>query len=523
MQATPGQDRRGWCPGGSGVPRASRGSVRSLLRWWLLLAWLAAPTRCCEAQTSSLWDVTPYRVHLWVVWPEDGRVPVEWGNSLPARLKRRAESQVGASWTVTAERAPLAWSRAVLAGDVPPVATLYEQVPGLREYDKLMLVVLRPEPSGVQLRVRQLDLLTLTETGDSVADGVDLADIEAVAVDRMAEVFMPVIRIERNEEELLHATLRAGLLARPEASQRHATAEMRLRTGQVLQPVLRRSDQYGRVSAKGIQLVDWTVLAVDQVQGSQVTCRFESGYRQPFRARRSSRVDQLAVLVKPWLSQTTLQLVERQNPSRPLAGYEVYRKGSSEEDVELLGATNWRGELVVPVRDDLPLQTLMVRNGQQLLGKLPLVPGTTARLTAGLRNDDQRLEAEGFLAGVQESVVDLVARREVLAARVRKQIEEGELEEAAGLLEELRRLDTQDVFLRRVQQRRQSLQAVDGRLQQQIDQLFADTRSLLGQFLGGNQVEQLSQALEAARARTAKPSSGAASGGNEPPPTARDE
>ena len=74
-----------------------------------------------------------------------------------------------------------------------------------------------------------------------------------------------------------------------------------------------------------------------------------------------------------------------------------------------------------------------------------------------------------------------------------------------------------------MQQRRQSLQAVDGRLQQQIDQLFADTRSLLGQFLGGNQVEQLSQALEAARARTAKPSSGAASGGNEPPPTARDE
>jgi len=419
MQATRAADQRR-----PGVVRVEASRARWLIGWpvvaWLLCSsvlcsWLL-PASVVMAQSSSLWDVTPYRVHLWMVWPDEARMPAEWANGLPARVRQRAESQVGASWTVTAERAPLDWSRRVLAGDVPSVATLHEQAPGLREYDKLMLVVVRPGREGLELRVRQLDLLTLTETGDAVAEGVEQSDVEAVAVERMSAVFMPLVRIERNEQDLLYATLRAGLLARPAESPRRAGADMRLRSGQVLQPVLRRSDQYGRVSAKGIQLVDWTVLTVDQVEGSQVTCRFESGYRQPFRARRSSRVDQLAVLVKPWLPATTLQLVERQDPARPLAGYEVYLKGSSDEDVELLGATDWRGELSVPAREDRVMQTLMVRNGQQLLGKLPLVPGVSPRLTAGLRNDDQRLEAEGFLAGVQESVVDLVARRRCTTA-----------------------------------------------------------------------------------------------------------
>ena len=142
---------------------------------------------------------------------------------------------------------------------------------------------------------------------------------------------------------------------------------------------------------------------------------------------------------------------------------------------------------------------LFVRNGQQLLGKLPVVPGDQTLWVAPLRNDDLRLEAEGFLLGVQDSLVDLVARREVLAVRIRRAIADGELDKADELLRELRRLDTQDDFARRVQQRKQTLSSADAQVQQKIDELFAQTRTLMGKYLNQEQVDELSRALDEAR------------------------
>jgi hypothetical protein len=127
------------------------------------------------------------------------------------------------------------------------------------------------------------------------------------------------------------------------------------------------------------------------------------------------------------------------------------------------------------------------------------VPGYLPEVTAPLRNDAQRLEAEGMLLGIQESLVDLVARREVLSHRIRQRIEKGTLEEAEVLLRELQRLDTQEDFERRVQRRKQSLSSVDTRAQQKIDQLFADTRPLLGRFLNAARTEELQALLNKAK------------------------
>jgi hypothetical protein len=208
----------------------------------------------------------------------------------------------------------------------------------------------------------------------------------------------------------------------------------------------------------------------------------------------------LAFLVKPHLDGSTLRLVNRQQLNQPLVGYEVYSRPPDEkQSTRLIGRTDWRGELRIERDADEPVQVLFVRNGQQLLGKLPVVPGDQRLLVAPLRDDELRLEAEGFLLGVQDSLVDLVARREVLAARIRRAIEAGELDEAETLLGQLRQLDTQDDFARRVQQRKQTLTTVDPQVQQKIDELFAQTRSLLGKYLSQDQVNELAQAINAAR------------------------
>ncbi len=263
--------------------------------------------------------------------------------------------------------------------------------------------------------------------------------------------------------------------------------------------MIRKADRSGQVGPDGVEPIAWTVLIASEGEGSQLVCRFESGYRQPFRTRRSSRVEQLARRIKPRRQSTDLELVNRNTPTEPLIGYEVYAKTSESEEPHWLGRTDWRGRLTIDRDAERPVEILFVRNGQQLLGKLPIVPGDQALLTAPLRNDDLRLEAEGFLVGVQDSLVDLVARREVLASRIRRDVEAGELDRAEELLRELRRLDTQDDFARRVQQRRQRLSTGDAQVQQKIDQLFGQTRALLGRFLSQEQVDQLSRDLRSAQ------------------------
>ena len=55
-----------------------------------------------------------------------------------------------------------------------------------------------------------------------------------------------------------------------------------------------------------------------------------------------------------------------------MTGYEVFVKGIEDKPTELLGVTDWRGSIEVP-RGDVPVRTLYVKNGNQLLARLPLV------------------------------------------------------------------------------------------------------------------------------------------------------
>jgi hypothetical protein len=470
---------------------------RVLLAGLLVCGCLAAS----PGRAQSLWEVSPYRIEVWIALEPHPRVDPNWQQRLPDELRRLAVNRIGAVWSLEARPAPEQYLGDLLRSSPLDLEQLKEQQRQLVNQDKLMLLLVQDDPAGYRLSLREVDLSTRQW---SATQSVTVAQSDLLAqqaLDLMCDVFVPVVRIERVEETSIIASVRGGALVRPEQSTRRWQVPTSLQVGDVLQPILLRTDRNGQVGPDGVKPIEWTVLIVNEVNGSVLTCDFQSGYRQPFNTRRSSRVQQLAYRVKPRHSATTLRLVNRRSPDEPLVGYQVYSRppGDDEQLTELIGRTDWRGELTVERNPQQPVQVLFVRNGQQLLGKLPFVPGDQPLRVAPLRNDDLRLEAEGFLLGVQDSLVDLVARREVLAARIRKAIEAGEIDQADGLLRELRRLDTQDDFARRVQQRKQTLSSADAQVQQKIDELFAQTRSLLGKYLSQDQVDQLSRSLDAAR------------------------
>ena len=104
-----------------------------------------------------------------------------------------------------------------------------------------------------------------------------------------------------------------------------------------------------------------------------------------------TRLERLALVVRPRYEATRLVLRSRSEPTKPLVGYEIYRTTGSDEPSQLLGLTDSGGAIVLP-RGEGELETLVVKNGRQLLARLPLIAGQQETLTARIVDDDAKGE-----------------------------------------------------------------------------------------------------------------------------------
>ncbi len=273
--------------------------------------------------------------------------------------------------------------------------------------------------------------------------------------------------------------------------------------GALLQVVLCKLDRLGVPVPDGVEVVPWTVLrAQARADRSPATgavpCEIVSGLRNPIRSRGSRRVERLALVVRASYEQTQLELRARGDARRKLAGYDVYARLPDEKNTHWIGRSDWQGRLAIG-RDEHPLKILYVKNGSRLLARLPLVVGAAENLTAELTDDSLRLEAEGFLRGLQEEFIDLVARRKVLAMRIRRRVEENKLAEAEQLLDEMRQLETRQGLERRIRERQATFQTRDRAQQDRINRLFRDTRTLLQKHLDPGEIDALRDELAEAQ------------------------
>jgi hypothetical protein len=308
--------------------------------------------------------------------------------------------------------------------------------------------------------------------------------------------FTPLARIEQVDGPHVVARLRAGGLA---AS---GDSPVLAEPGMVLRPVVRRNDRSGQPARGGIQPIGWTFLTVDERREAVLECSLVSGFRAALPPRGGPRLERLALVVRPHYETTRLVLHSRTDPGKPLAGYEVYQRGAGPDEATLLGTTGADGSLLLP-SDAGSLTTLIVKNGQQLLARLPVVIGQAATLTAAIVDDDARLAAEGYIAALSSRAMDLVARREILAARIRLRLKEGKLDEARRLLDEFRRLETRAELSRDLDRFRQQLTASDKLTQARIDRLFTDAqRFLLIRPLGDDLLNQLTREVSAPPSNT---------------------
>ena len=210
-------------------------------------------------------------------------------------------------------------------------------------------------------------------------------------------------------------------------------------------PLLRRTTRGGQLMKDGIQAVPWTYIEVTEVDGGKIVGRVHSGSRRPFGGRRRGRVEEVAIALRADPANTVLKLHSRVKAEKPLVGYEVFAKNTDEESTTPLGASDAAGRIDVPP-GRTRLQLLYIKNGGELLARLPVVPGAEPLVEVPLPDDDARLEAEARLAAMREDLIDVVVRRNILMARTKQKIEKKDWKQAQELLRVLDELPGRSQF-----------------------------------------------------------------------------
>ena len=447
---------------------------------------------------QAAWEFSPYQVQVWLALENRPELSGDFVQSLSTRLAGRAEVVFGGAWDMTATAAPPSAVPDLLSrlGDVT-TDEIQASAPGVLDNDKLYLIAVGFSGGDYRVLVREVDGRTrvagpLIERRVGQREAIGLATWDAIL-----DSFTPLAKVESVEDKALRLRVRAGGLVIDPVS------PALIQPGQVLKPVLRRNSKDGQPTKNGVQPLEWTLLTVEDRTDALLDCTLHSGFRAPIPTRGSSRLERLAYLAKPRYGSTRIVLAARKDPQRRLSGYEVFVKGQGEDETYLLGTTDWQGAVQIE-RSDVNFRLLYVRNGGQLLARLPLAPGAERELLAKTVEDDARLQAEGFVLALQGRTVDLVGQREILIHQFRTRRKKGEMSEARAILERFRTLDTRDDLVADLNAQQQSVTSSDPLTQKRIDKLFGDARKMLqNKLLDAEMVNVLQRELNSAAPATA--------------------
>jgi hypothetical protein len=298
--------------------------------------------------------------------------------------------------------------------------------------------------------------------------------------------------VDPSDNKKINLEPRGSALSRP------AGAEPLVRPGEIFLPVLRRTSRSGQLVEHGVAPVPWTYIEAVASDGHELVGRIHSGSRRPFGVRRPGRTEQVAIALRADPGQSQIRLRSRTNAEKPLVGYEVQSQNVEEETLSRVGLSDQQGALVVQPGKSR-VQVLFVKNGGQLLARVPIVPGADRELSLPLPDDDMRLAAEARLSALREELIDVVARRNILIARVKQKIEKRDYDAADKLLRSLDELPGRSQFDLTITTASRILKSDDPQIQRRIDNLFNATRTLLTQFLDMRPINEVHDELNAAR------------------------
>ncbi len=490
-------------------------------RWLvaLLLVIVCGPLATAQAQEASeekkmeaAWEFRPYKVLVWLVHNDSWRVRgVE--EKLMSQLGQRAIVADRSGWNVTVERAPNPWNWRLLdenfnqelySDDLQ--AEILNALGATQGTDKLMVVRVNDENGMFDTSVQEFDLKTKV-WGAAVKRVVNLQSLDTVLFNSIETAFMPVTRIENVHNSDVRCRVRGiGIAIYAERDENgewkmveNEDSPVWVNNTEVLMPVILRKDRKGNMES--IKIVDWTFLAIEERSGPSLNCTTHSMRRAPLGQRTGGRTERLALCVRAPDRETTIRLISNDTEQVALPDLEVYSRRPDQEkgtENELLGKTDWRGQITIPPNED-PIRILLVKSGRRPLARVPVIPGLFSFQQTAMPNDEQRLYAEGITRGLFNELMDNVARRQLLAERIRIALERDNLDQADQFLKEMRdEVPDSQEFTYKLNDEKTALMnsAKDKRQKDFIDGYFIQLQNAASEFLNKTGEMELTQKIQ---------------------------
>jgi hypothetical protein len=454
----------------------------------LMLLLMPFAAGVAEEPAPTAWEMLPYRIHvLTAVVESSPSLPPKFEQELPADLVARAPAIVGGTWRLEAGAAPAELRHRVLnslsdltAEDLPATA---------KKGDKVILLGIAAGDNGYIVRARELDLTTGLWNTTTTRIVRQAASVKQEALWCLISAFAPQARIEKVEDKIVTLKLRAASLAR-----RDGNLPLFI-PGTVFRPVLVKSDTRGMMQPSPAEFIAWTYLipTESKTASSPFTTRIETGLSGTVIPEYHPTRLRLALGVSPSRDSTKIKLVT-EGSAASLEGYEV---ASQESEIAgkpgailSLGRSGADGIVEVP-SSTATVRTLLIRHGEAVLARLPLVPGLAQEITITLADDRPRLAVESSLNGIQDNLVDLVARREVLVSRIKAAAKENNTTAADKLKEQLRKLPTVEQPLAELTKQQQAIEALEGAARQKMQKRLTEIRKLADKLKAENPASKL--------------------------------
>ena len=389
----------------------------------------------------------------------------------------------------------------------------------LRQLDKIYATSLRYENGVYELGVAEFDTNARVRVLTAKRSFRNLETLPSQIFSCLKEVFSPIAQVDYNgvtDGKTARIKIRAAAMV----ADVEAGSPIMMQKGDVLRPIVRKNDRSTQAPEyDGVIEVTWTYMYINDLTvqqdedlgvlrtngngKGQVISTFTM-LRNPIAARRNTLQEKYGLLVRPVQESSLLKIVANDRENYTLQGYNVYAKSpkidpEAEGDAPtlLIGQTDWRG--AIEVTQDIfqnqgttKLVVIYVRNGQQVLARLPIVPGYRALEEVKLPNDDYRLQYEAFFVGFQNSILDYTVQQAVYKIRIEHHINKDEEEKARKLLKELSKVPSAVALNDVLSKREASLQDdpnIDANTKRKIEGMFEKTRKLINEYLQGNDVE----------------------------------
>lgn len=438
--------------------------------------------RPATAQSSAdapMLEDQPYSIRVWVAVDPDARVGHSTVEAIVDDWLLLTRRFVGAPWVIDLQE-----GEGPLRGRSPEQLEPQLVAPLVEGADKgwFLRVEAAPSGGGFSLTGREYDATT-RQLGPLYRQSAPYpSDAPRSLFELTLRVFSPIAEIERSDPG---AELRVQGAALPSPDRIGNVVQ----TGLVFRPYyifLGPND-----SIREIRSIPFTYLHVDEIEGSIAKCEVVSGLRQPLPRQVAGQYRLVALGLKPADVPSRFRFLAGDDERQiPVAGYVLTARGLRDRITTEVGTTDREGRITLPPKFSNSLVMLrLLAAGVEPLREFPVLPGeTTDERVIPVEPRPDAVTLEFRLKALQDELVDLIAHRGILEARLDARATGQAWDEVKKLLDEYEQLTPRRDFeerLARLTEDAQLTQAERGVpiLTRTAQAELAETRALIERYL----------------------------------------